>query len=140
MKIAAALAFGIVLASCAPIEQPQIAADEVEPRVRILGEAKKCVHGTAVRNTIARGYGVVDFTLTNGDVYRNSLKGICSSLRRDDPITYELRGGGLCEGEIIYRLDNAGGQLSRGPACSLGQFVPVEYGEPLGDAPYTMDE
>ena len=137
---AAALMLGMALASCAPIEQPQIAFDEVEPKVRIVDEARKCIAGSQIRSSIARGNGVVDFTMVGGDVYRNSLKNACPGLRRDDAITYELRGHSLCENEIVYRLDTIGGQLARGASCSLGQFVPVEYGEPLGDAPYTMDE
>ena len=49
------------------------------------------------------------------------------------------RGGNLCSGEIVFELDNIGGQLSRGAACGLGEFVPVEYADTVSDAPATMD-
>jgi len=41
--------------------------------------------------------------------------------------TYETTVSQLCRPEIIYRLDTFGGRLQRGPGCSLGEFVPVEY-------------
>ena len=130
MKQVAALAGVIVLASCAPVDEPaqspaSLAA--VEPAVTVTGEARSCLSASSIQNTSVRGDGVIDFTATGGKVYRNYLANGCSVLRKNDAITYEVKGSNLCSGELVYELDNYGDGFERGPACGLGDFVPVEY-------------
>ena len=141
MKFAAApLAGMIALCACAPVNEPQPVPAEVKPAVQVMGEAKSCISASLVRNTKVRGNGVIDFELDDGKTYRNALAQGCAFLRKGDAITYDVRGGNLCSGEIVFRLDNIGGQPSRGAACSLGEFVPVEYADDVSDAPMTMGE
>ena len=52
----------------------------------------------------------------------------------------EVKGGTLCSGEVVYELDNYSGGFDRGPACGLGDFVPVEYADKVSDAPMIMGE
>ena len=94
----------------------------------------------SIQNTQVRGDGVIDFTVTGGKVYRNYLANGCPVLRNGDAITYEVKGGTLCSGEIVYELDNYSGGFDRGPACGLGDFVPVEYADKVSDAPMIMGE
>ena len=132
MKQVAALAGGIVLASCAPIDEPgQASATRaaVEPAVKVIGEAESCISASSIQSTSVRGDGVIDFTVTRGKVYRNYLVSGCSVLRKSDAITYEVKGIKLCSGEVVYELDNYGRGFKRGPACALGEFVPVEYAD-----------
>tara|TARA_B100000678_G_scaffold95098_1_gene79524 strand:- start:4394 stop:4792 length:399 start_codon:yes stop_codon:yes gene_type:complete len=132
MKQAAALAGVIVLASCAPVDEPRQSLETiaaVEPAVKVTGEAKSCLSASSIQNTSVRGDGVIDFTVTGGKVYRNYLASGCSVLRKNDSITYEVKGGTLCSGEIVYELDNYASGFQRGPACGLGDFIPVEYAD-----------
>ncbi|NCQ64724.1 MAG: hypothetical protein GW757_12480 [Alphaproteobacteria bacterium] len=140
MKYAAPLAGVIVLAACAPVVEPRTPVAAVEPAVEIAGESRTCVNASSIRSTSVRGDGVIDFTLTGGDVYRNALGGGCPALRRNDAISYDVRGGSLCQGEIVYRLDTYGNRLSRGAGCGLGEFVPVEYVDQVSDGPTIMGE
>ncbi len=140
MKMAAILAGAVALASCAPADQPSKSVAEVEPAVRVVGEAQDCLSASRIRSTSVRGDGVIDFTSTGGTVYRNALANGCPALHKDDAITYDIKGGSLCRGELVYELDNYGGKFSRGPACSLGAFVPVEYAESIGDGPPIMGD
>ena len=142
MRMAAALFAGLVLASCAPVGEtgPSYARANDDTDVRVIGEAVSCLSVSRIRSSTVRGDGVIDFQVTGGDVYRSRSASGCPGLRRNDGITYDVRGGSLCSGEIVYRLDNYGSQLSRGPACNLGEFVPVEYVDPISDAPEIMGE
>ena len=134
MKQAAAIAGAIILASCAPVDQPSTSVAAVEPAVRVVGDGQDCLSASRIRSTSVRGDGVIDFTLTGGQVYRNTLANRCPALSKDDAITYDVNGGSLCRGEIVYELDDYGNGLERGPACSLGSFVPVEYADKGSDA------
>ena len=127
MKQAAAFAGAIILVSCAPVDQPSTSVAAVEPAVRVVGDAQDCLSPSRIRSTSVRGDGVIDFTLTGGQVYRNALANGCPALHKSDAITYEIKGGSLCRGEIVYELDDYGHGPERGPACGLGKFVPVEY-------------
>ena len=139
MKYAAPLAGVIVLAACAPVVEPRTPVAAVEPAVEIAGESRTCVNASSIRSTSVRGDGVIDFELDDGKIYRNALSQGCPALRRGDAIAYDVRGGNLCSGEIVFELNNIGGQLSRGAACGLGEFVPVEYADTVSDAPAMMD-
>ncbi|RDS76389.1 hypothetical protein DL238_01360 [Alteriqipengyuania lutimaris] len=142
MKRVAAL-FGLMpLASCAPVGEtgPTYAQANEDTNIRVTGEAVSCLSASRIRSSRVIGDGVIDFHVTGGDTYRNHLRSDCPALRRNDAITYEVRGGELCRGEIVYAVDNYGGQLERGPGCGLGEFTPIEYVDSVSDAPETMGE
>ena len=141
MKFAAAtLAATVALCACTPVDQPQSAPAAVEPAVKVVGEAKSCISASLVRNTNVRGDGVIDFELDNGKTYRSVSEQGCPGLRRGNAITYDVLGDSLCSGQMVFRLNNIGGQISRGAACPLGEFMPVEYADDISDAPMTMGE
>jgi hypothetical protein len=45
----------------------------------------------------------------------------------DRAIAYNTSMDQLCSPQIIYVLQNIGGQPRQGAGCGLGKFVPVEY-------------
>ena len=51
----------------------------------------------------------------------------CPSLAREKAFTYETSLSQLCSADIVYVLENWGGQPHRGTTCNLGQFTPVEF-------------
>ena len=64
----------------------------------------------------------------NGNrVYRNTLPNTCPRLGFEEAFTYETSLTQLCSTDIIYVLENFGGDLRRGAGCGLGEFIPVEY-------------
>ena len=97
------------------------------PAVTVLGEAQNCVNRSQVRATVVRSDRVIDFEMNGGKVFRNTLTRNCPGLGMDRAITYETSVDQLCSPQIIYTLQNFGGQPQRGAGCSLGKFVPVEY-------------
>ena len=97
----------------------------VSPAAKIVGEAENCIPLAQIRETRIRDDWTIDF-ISNGDrVWRNTLTSRCPGLKVNDGITYETSLTQLCNTDIVYVLETAGG-LHRGPACGLGMFVPVE--------------
>ena len=131
----------LALASCAPVEEPRqgyaLADDEQE--IRLVGEPVRCLTASRIGSLTVRGDGVIDFRV-GSDTYRNILRSSCPALRRNDAITYEVRGSQLCSGEIVYALEDFGGGLERGPACSLGEFQQIEFVDGISDAPMIMGD
>ena len=111
------------LASCAPVGDRSLDFRNVadDQPVRVLGEAESCITTSALRETRVRDEQTIDFSFNRG-------------------FTYDTPTGQLCRGEVIYSIERAGADLERGVACGLGQFVPIEYVEPVSDAPATMGE
>lgn len=97
------------------------------PEVKVVGEARSCINRSQIRNTVVRSDRVIDFEMQGGKVYRNTLTSNCPSLGMDRAITYNTSIDQLCSPQIIYVLQNVGGQPRQGAGCGLGKFVPVEY-------------
>ena len=114
----------IALAGCTqdkPAKRPV-----VSPAAKIVGKPQSCVSLTQLRETRIRDDWTIDF-IGNGDkAWRNTLTSRCSGLKMNDAITYETSLSQLCNTDIVYVLARIGGDLRRGAACSLGQFVPVK--------------
>ena len=70
--------------------------------------------------------------MAGGKVYRNTLPLTCPRLGFQEAFTYSTSISQLCNTEIIYVLENLGGELRRGAGCGLGKFVPVEYVKDAG--------
>lgn len=122
----------LILAACAPAAPAgQTARDQAAiaaaPQARVLGPGVTCIDRSAVRASVVRSSRVIDFEMNGGKVYRNTLKANCPGLGSDRAITYETSIDQLCTPQIVYSLTNFGGVPQRGAACSLGEFVPVEY-------------
>jgi hypothetical protein len=95
------------------------------PAADVVGAPTSCVQLSQIRETRVRDDWTIDFVSGGDRVWRNALTQRCPGLRAANAITYETSLSQLCNTDIVYVLETAGG-LHRGPSCSLGQFVPVK--------------
>jgi hypothetical protein len=95
-----------------------------KPAAHPIGAPVSCVQLSQIRETKIRDDWTIDFIGDGDRVWRNALTSRCSGLRAENGITYETSLSQLCNTDIVYVLETAGG-LHRGPSCGLGQFVPV---------------
>ncbi len=124
------LAAAIAAASCAPVD-PESRADPAlaGPPVKVVGEERSCIMRSQIRNSRVRSDQVIDFEMRGGKVYRSVLPNKCPRLGFEEAFSYNTSINQLCNTEIIYVIQNFGGQIQRGAGCGLGRFVPVEYVE-----------
>ena len=100
-----------------------------QPPAQPTGAPVSCVPLAQVSETRIRDDWTIDFIGGGGNrVWRNSLTSRCSGLKAANAITYATSLSQLCNTDIVYVLETAGG-LHRGGSCSLGQFVPVRLGK-----------
>ena len=100
------------------------------PPVEVLGAPVKCVNISRIRNTVVHDDYTIDFNLSGGDIYRNTLPNRCPQLGFEERFAYEANIGQLCSIDSIMVIQ--GSAVGRGPHCSLGEFVPVRYLEHAG--------
>lgn len=115
-----------ITAACAPVEADEDFVSD-GPAVKVLGEAKSCIPLMNVRQSKVRDDRTIDFEMTGGKVFRNTLPNRCPRLGFEEAFSYSTSLNQLCNTDIIYVLENFGGQIQQGPGCGLGKFVPVEY-------------
>lgn len=122
------IAAGLPLAACT------VEADREReiraPAVEVAGPAVNCIQTSRIRNTVVHDDYTIDFRLTGGDIYRNTLPARCASLGFEERFAYEVSVGQLCSLDTITVLRQGAG---RGPTCGLGEFVPVRYVDGEGD-------
>jgi hypothetical protein len=124
MKPLLIIAASIAAASCAPMgrtEARQAALAEARP----VGEPVDCVNLSQIRNTRVRSARVIDFEMTGGTVYRNTLPNECPGLSFEERFSYATSLSRLCSVDIITVLHTGGG-AQRGASCGLGSFQRVE--------------
>ena len=114
------------LAACTA--EPDGGAEVSAPAVTVAGAPVDCVLVDRIRNTVVHDDYTIDFVLTGGDVYRNTLPNRCPGLGFEERFAYEASTGRLCQVDTITVLQP--GAAGRGPRCGLGAFVPVRYAEP----------
>jgi hypothetical protein len=96
------------------------------PEAEVVGAPTSCIQLGQFHETKVRDDWTIDFIGgPGGPVWRNALTARCPGLKSENAITYETSLSQLCNTDIVYVLETAGG-LHRGPSCSLGQFVPVK--------------
>ncbi|MDJ0642482.1 MAG: hypothetical protein QNJ15_06675 [Erythrobacter sp.] len=124
------MAAAFAASSCAPVD-PEARADPAlaGPPVKVLGEERSCIMRSQIRNTRVRSDQVIDFEMRGGKIYRNVLPNKCPRLGFEEAFSYSTSINQLCNTEIIYVVENFGGQIQRGAGCGMGRFVPVEYVE-----------
>ena len=113
----------LALAGCTedgPRSQPP-----VSPAARVVGAPAGCIDLNQIRETRVRDDRTIDFVGNGGRTWRNTLTSRCPGLRANNAITYETALPRLCSVDIVYVLEQTP-EPHRGPACSLGPFVPVE--------------
>lgn len=114
------------LSACSSEMRTPDAPDDVPP-VRVTGAAENCISTRNIQTTRVQSDRVIDFEMTGGRVYRNTLPNRCPSLGYERAFSYDTTIGQLCSPEIIYVLRNIGGEIERTAGCAIGDFVPVEY-------------
>jgi hypothetical protein len=112
----------LALAGCTEEARPA-----VTPAATIVGKAQSCVPLNELGETQIRDDWTIDF-IGNGRVWRNALSGRCPGLKSNHRISYETSLSQLCSTDIIYVIETAAGDLHRGAACGLGEFMPVKLG------------
>ena len=118
MLIAAALP----LAGC--IAEADRSADVRAPAVEVVGEPENCIQTSRIRSTRVRDDYTIDFEMTGGQVYRNTLPLRCPGLGFEQRFSHSATTGSLCGVDTITVLYTDRGQ---GATCGLGRFVPVRY-------------
>ncbi|NVE95782.1 hypothetical protein [Altererythrobacter lutimaris] len=128
LRYALPLASLTVIAACAPVEGDDDFVSRA-PAAKVVGEAQNCIPLSGVRQSTVHDDRTIDFRAPGGKIYRNTLTRSCPRLGFEEAFTYETSINQLCSTDIIYVLENFGGEIRRGPGCSLGKFVPIEYVE-----------
>lgn len=122
----------LLASACAPSDPAAeaaraAAAIAAAPEATVTGPGQRCIPRSQIRQTVVRSDRVIDFETHGSKVYRSTLPNRCPGLNFDRAIAYETSIDQLCSQQIIYSVQSIGGNLQRGAACSLGEFVPVEY-------------
>jgi hypothetical protein len=94
--------------------------------VRAVGQPVNCVTLTNIRSTKVVDNSTIDFKMTGGKIYRNSLPYSCPGLKFEDRFSYKTSLNQLCNVDIVRVLHDYGGRLTEGAGCGLGKFQPVE--------------
>ncbi|NJM49889.1 MAG: hypothetical protein HC843_02565 [Sphingomonadales bacterium] len=101
-----------------------------DAEIRALGEPKNCLNIRQIRSTHVVDENSIDFKMTNGKIYRNTMPQGCSGLRFEEAFSYRVTTGQLCNVDIIRVLQNFGGRIEQGEACGLGKFQQIEKAKP----------
>jgi len=139
--IALAAISAAVLSACAPAGSAEPHAEALTPKQAALldkqlggkeaGEPVNCLNSNS-RNyqTIRVSDDILLYRASSKLVYRNTLRGSCPGLARDNDIMVTRSyGTGTCRGDFFHLVDRSSG--IRGPTCVFGEFVP--YRKPVGD-------
>ena len=110
----------LVLTSGTAIARDRNAVPDATP----IGDAVSCVNLRNIQSTRVHGDSTIDFHMSGGKVYRNTLPNICPSLGFEERFLYKTSLSQLCSVDIITVLQSPG--LSQGPSCGLGKFQPVK--------------
>ena len=118
----------VSLGACA--ETADTTAEVRAPAVEVLGEPTNCITVSRIRTTVVHDDYTIDFHLTGGDIYRNTLPARSPSLGFEERFAYETSAGSLCAVDTITVIESGAG---RGLRCGLGPFVPVRYADEGAD-------
>jgi len=122
IALSAALAM-LALAGCTregPGQQPVIKA---APAVAV-GKPVSCIQTNLIHDTKVWDDYTIDFVMTDGTRYRNTLAGRCPNLGFEQRFAYKTATSSLCSVDTITVLPT--GSSIPGPTCGLGKFVPVK--------------
>ncbi|WP_299322555.1 hypothetical protein [Parasphingopyxis sp.] len=122
---------GAAIALAAVAIPTQSSAEDEIPRwqqAEAVGEAENCISLNRIRNTRVHDDRTIDFHMSGGDVYRNTLPQDCNGLGFEEAFSYRTSLSRLCSTDIITVVRTGGGG-NFGPSCGLGQFQPIELPE-----------
>ena len=100
----------------------------VLPTATPAGKPQSCIPLRSIRQSHVRGDYVIDFEMTGGKVYRNTLPNSCPRLGFEEAFGYKTSISQLCSVDIITVLDRGSPGIP-GPSCGLGKFQPVTLAE-----------
>ena len=126
MRIAIPVLALATLSACSSDQPPR-----TPPAMVPAGDPVNCIQTRQIRSTVVQDDQTIDFRMTNGQVFRNTLPNRCPGLASADAFSYRTSQAQLCSVDVI-RVLNTGGGPRFGATCGLGQFVPVK---PAEDAP-----
>lgn len=137
--VAALPALGACAAQGGMDGEPDIRA----PLAVATGEPQSCLPLGNVRRQIVHDDYTIDFKVGK-QLFRNTLPHRCPRLGFEKAIVMETYDGRICSPQIFYVMQDYGRGIERGPACALGEFVPIELADedtrPGGDAPAIMQD
>ena len=115
----------LILATLVLISGTAVARDRnAVPEATPIGDAVSCVNLRNIQSTRVHGDSTIDFYMSGGKVFRNTLPNSCPSLGFEERFLYKTSLNQLCSVDIITVLQSPG--LSQGPSCGLGKFQPVK--------------
>ena len=118
----------ILIAAALPLAACTIEADNEgdvrAPAVEVVGEPENCIQTSRIRSSRVHDDYTIDFEMTGGQVYRNTLPLRCPGLGFEERFSHSSTTGSLCGVDTITVLYTDRG---RGASCGLGRFVPVRY-------------
>jgi len=123
----------LALAACAQTQEGVAGETSARatPAGRVVGEPVNCIQTSRIRSTKVHNDETIDFEMSGGPTYRNTLPGRCPSLGFEERFAYQTSTGQLCSSDIITVLYSDG---NRGAGCGLGQFLPIELNAATGQA------
>jgi hypothetical protein len=93
------------------------------PEATPAGKPLSCIPLTQIRETRVHGDRTIDFHMSGGKVYRNTLPYQCNSLGFEERFSYATSLNQLCSTDMITVIRTP--ISSAGPSCGLGQFQPI---------------
>ncbi|MBC2777130.1 hypothetical protein [Parasphingopyxis marina] len=127
-----ALSVASAAAGIAAFALPATAMEDELPewqQARAIGTAERCIPLRQIRSTEVRDDQTIDFVMTGGRTYRNTMANRCGGLRFERAFSYSTSLSQLCSSDIITVLNRTGGAFMRGASCGLGEFTPIEFPE-----------
>ena len=113
-------ALALATAGCSGNQPPR-----TPPAMVPAGDPVNCVQTSQIRSTQVQDDQTIDFTMRNGQVFRNTLPNRCPGLGFSRAFSYSTSTSQLCSVDIITVIEQGGGPR-RGASCGLGQFVPAK--------------
>jgi hypothetical protein len=140
--IAIAALAAVTMGACAPAGSAEPGAAALTPKQaevldkqlagKVAGEPVNCLNSNSRNfNTIRVSDDIILYRASGNLVYRNTLRGSCPGLARDnDVMVIRSHGTGTCRGDFFHLVDRTSG--IRGPTCVFGEFVPYRKAEGNG--------
>ena len=116
----APISLAVALAACSGNQAPR-----TPPAMVPTGDPVSCVQTSQIRSTQVQDDQTIDFTMRNGQIFRNTLPNRCPGLGFSRAFSYSPTASQLCSVDIITVIETGAGPR-RGASCGLGQFVPVK--------------
>ena len=115
---------GLVGAAMVVAGAAQAATPPVEP-AKAIGPDISCVQLRNIRESRVRDDKTIDFIMSGGRWYRNTLPNSCPQLGFERAFSYQTSISQLCNVDIITVIVQGAGPR-RGASCGLGKFTPIE--------------